>query len=54
MSSQQDYIQVTDDSIAGKDKKRLSIPIHNSIEKRAKITYTEISSQPEPGCLRKM
>jgi hypothetical protein len=54
MSSPEDYIQVTYDSIAGKDKKSFDIPIHNSIEKRAKITYTEISSQPEPGCLRKM
>jgi hypothetical protein len=29
-----------------------SILIDNGIEKPAEITYTEISSQPEPGCLR--
>jgi hypothetical protein len=45
ISSEFFYIQATGGG-------SLNILDHNAIEKPAEITYTEFSSQPEPGCLR--
>jgi hypothetical protein len=45
MASEHYYIQVRGGEI-------LSILIDVAIEKPAEITYTEFSSQSEPGCLR--